>query len=79
MTRSRLSGRKMELRPCEGCGYARRVVMNTFHLVGEDPRPTWKKLCTACDLDRSARVHRAVAAALSARAAEIRAKRARGR
>lgn len=59
-----------ESRACEHCGFVRKVKLKVY----EDADYT-SKLCTACDLDRSARVHLAMASKLSMKARAIRARR----
>ena len=60
-----------EARPCTACGYVRRVKV-TRHPIAKTE--SFKQICTACELEASARRHTKWARQLSAKAQKIRAR-----
>jgi hypothetical protein len=64
-----------ELRACAnpGCGHVRKVKVTRYPFPDNDE--SFAKFCDACELEKSARIHEAMAAKLRAKAKAIRAKR----
>jgi len=65
-------GSGWQRRPCEGCGFVRRVLV---HYAPEFP-DIWNKFCEVCDLRARAMRHKTVAARFERRANAIEEARA---
>jgi ribosomal protein L37E len=61
-----------EVVKCAGCGYPKRT-----RCVRWSGSVSYRKLCTPCEFERSARVHEDAAQRLRTKAAQMRTRRAR--